>query len=127
MSLLAVENVGDSGLKRRRRRRKVPDGRTWVMRRTKTLAKLYAERLGEAALDPITAAAIQRAAELTALAEDLRQQALRGLPIPADDIVRTTRLAAQSVKQLHLDRHKPQPVTPDPLDYARQYDSEAAK
>jgi hypothetical protein len=79
------------------------------MRRTRELAQVYADRLGDLALDPLVANNIQRAAELTAFAEELRQRALRGEHVPADHLVPAERLADAAVKRLHLDR-KPQPT-----------------
>lgn len=66
----------------------------------KQLERYFRERLGQAASDIVVAAAIARAAELTTLAESLRQRALRGEPVPPDDIVRVARLADQSVRAL---------------------------
>jgi hypothetical protein len=111
----------------RRPRRKDPDGRLWVVRRTKMLARLYADRVGEAASDPIIAASIKRAAELQALADELRQRALRGdESVSPDDVVRVTRLADQSVRRL-FEKAKaqvPQPTSPGLSDYLRAHHSE---
>jgi hypothetical protein len=49
-----------------------------LARRIAALIRMFAERLGKAALDPLTMDNIKRAAELTALAESLRQRALDG-------------------------------------------------
>jgi hypothetical protein len=68
MSLLWSRKAkGAVGSGRRRKWRKGPDNRTWIMRRTNMLARLYAARLGETASDPIVASAIRRASELEAL------------------------------------------------------------
>ena len=66
-----------AGSRRRNPRRKEPDGRTWIVRRTNMLARLYAERIGEAASDPIIASAIRKASELQALADDRPRTQLR--------------------------------------------------
>jgi hypothetical protein len=88
-------------------RRKNPDGRTWVMKRSRELAQMYAERLGaEAMADALTARNVERAATLAALAEDVLHRSLRGDIIARDDIIRTERLALMAEKALGLDRHK---------------------
>jgi hypothetical protein len=88
----------------------------------KQLVILFRERLnGDAANDPVLAAAVERAAELQALAEHLRGAALRGDPAATPNaIVRITRLADLSVKRLHLDR-KPQQAGPTLADYLRAH------
>jgi hypothetical protein len=48
------------------------------------------------------AVAIGKAAELVALAEDMRARALRGVDVNADDLVRMQRLADASVRRLNL-------------------------
>jgi hypothetical protein len=97
-----------------RRARTRFDGRLAIGRRVKQLVILFRERLnGDAANDPVLAAAVERAAELQALAEHLRGAALRGDPAATPNaVVRITRLADLSVKRLHLDRHKPQQAGP---------------
>jgi hypothetical protein len=97
-----------------RRARARFDGRLAIGRRVKQLVILFRERLnGDAANDPVLAAAVERAAELQALAEHLRGAALRGDPAATPNaVVRITRLADLSVKRLHLDRHKPQQAGP---------------
>jgi hypothetical protein len=47
-------------------------------------------------------AAINRAAELQAISEQLRADALRGLPTSPDDLVRLERLSAHALRALHL-------------------------
>jgi hypothetical protein len=50
--------------------------------------------------------AIERAAQLQALAEEARARALRGDPkVTLDDVVRLNRLAEHAVRALRLDRH----------------------
>ena len=98
------------GPRPKKRRRRVPDGRFWVVRRTKQLIELYTAQLGEAAADPIVAAQIRRASEVVALADDLRNRRMCGdNSVTPDDIVRTSRLGDLLTRRLHLDRHKQQP------------------
>src|SRR5262249_47996023 len=61
-----------------RRARKPFDGRNVLGRRVRELTSIFKARLGEVASDPVTAAAIRRAAETVALSEDLRARMLRG-------------------------------------------------
>src|SRR5262245_37824873 len=98
--------VAQSGTSRHAKRaRKRLDRRLLTARRAAALARQFRERLGALADDPAVALAVERAAELTALAEAARGRALRGLPISLDDVVRTERLAAFAVRQLRLDHH----------------------
>jgi hypothetical protein len=104
--------------KRRQSRRPKPDGRRWIVRRSKQLADIYRQRLGEeVARDALLAAAVIRAAELTAYAESLRQAALRGQPISADDVVRAERLASAAVRHLQLDRPREKARGPSLKEY----------
>jgi hypothetical protein len=85
------------------------DKRTIIGRRAVALAATFRARLGAAAADPVVNAAIEKAAQLTALAEVAAARALRADPqISFDDVVRLTRLADLSVRRLQLDR-KPDP------------------
>jgi hypothetical protein len=93
--------------KKRRNHRKAKkpfDGRFALGRRVLALVAMFSERLGPDATDPITATAIRRAAETTALAEHLRAQMLRGEPISPDDALRASRTADLMTRRLHLDR-----------------------
>ena len=79
----------------RRRRGPKPhqpfDKRTLIGRRAVALAATYRARLGAAAADPVVTAAIDKAARLTALAEDAAARALRADPrVSLDDVVRLT-------------------------------------
>ena len=77
-------------------------------RRVHELVAIFAARIGPEADDPIMATAIRRAAETTALSEDLRARMLRGDPdVSADDALRTTRAADALTRRLHLDRRQP--------------------
>ena len=102
------------------------DRRTRIGRRALTLAALYRERLGSDAADPLLANAIERAAHLVALCEDLTARSLRGQDIPPDDVVRLNRLCDLQLRRLKLDRHQP-PATESVADYlARTYGREDA-
>jgi hypothetical protein len=93
------------------------DKRTLIGRRAVALAATYRARLGAAAADPVVTAAIDKAAQLTALAEDAAARALRADPkVTLDDVVRLTRLADVSVRRLHLD-HRNTTQQPKLSDY----------
>jgi hypothetical protein len=73
-------------------------------RRVKRLVDVFRIRIGPGADDPVTDAAICRAAETVALSEDLRARMLRGEGVSPDDVLRTTRAADALTRRLHLDR-----------------------
>src|SRR4051794_20698265 len=79
-------------VQRRRRRRKPPqpfDKRTGPGRRAAMLTAHFRQSLGPLADDPVTSAAITRAAETVALAEQARARALRAdATVTLDDVVR---------------------------------------
>jgi len=91
-----------------RRKRYVPrrvDNRFRTPRRAKALRERYTAMLVAAGRDVRSVeliAAISRAAELQAISEQLRADALRGLPVSADDLVRIERLSAAALRALHL-------------------------
>ena len=87
-----------------RRARKPFDGRFFIGKRVKTLVDVFRARIGPDADDPVTATAIRRAAETTALSEDLRARMLRGEAVSADDVLRASRTADLLTRRLHLDR-----------------------
>lgn len=95
------------------------DKRLAIGRRIKQLTATLRERLSLGAdPDPLLLAAVEKAAQLTALAEDAAARALRADPkVTLDDVVRLTRLADLSVRQLRLDRHKAAPMTPTLMQY----------
>jgi hypothetical protein len=98
---------------RRRPRRKPTrlDHRTRVGRRSRELRKHYTAALSgrEQTIELITA--ISRAAELVALAEDLRARMLRADPkANADDVVRMQRVADLAVKRLNLPNASSKPL-----------------
>jgi hypothetical protein len=103
--------AGSQKPKRNKRRARVLiDSRTALGRRVKELVQVFRERLGPDAEDPVMATAIRRAAETTALSEDLRAKMLRGAVVSPDDVLRTTRAADALTRRLHLDRHTPKPA-----------------
>jgi hypothetical protein len=83
------------------------DKRYAIGRRVKQLVATFRERLGlEGNPDLLLLAAIERAAQLQALAEQAAARALRGdAQVAYDDVVRLSRLAEHAVRKLHLDRH----------------------
>jgi hypothetical protein len=91
----------------KRRARVSIDKRFAVGRRIKELTATFCERLNlDANADPLLLAAIDRAAQLQALAEQAAARALRADPkVAYDDVVRLSRLADHAVRRLHLDRH----------------------
>lgn len=109
--------------RRRGGNRKLPtpfDKRTRVGRRTAELVAVFRQRVGEdVARDPVAKVAIERAAQLTALAEAASARELRADPkVTLDDVVRLSRAADLAVRRLHLDRHA-QPATPSLHEYLR--------
>jgi hypothetical protein len=110
--------------KRRRRRGPKPrqpfDKRTLLGRRVMQLVGTFRERLGAEADDPLVAAAIRRAAEVTALAERWRSRMLRGERVSTETVLRLTRTADLLTRKLGLDRHKPQQAGPTLADVIRQ-------
>jgi hypothetical protein len=80
------------------------DQRSAIGRRLKDLAEGFADALGGwGKLSDIQAAQVRRAAEMVALAEQARHQALRDGNVDPDQLIRLENLAARSVKALHLD------------------------
>jgi hypothetical protein len=91
----------------KRRARVAIDKRFAVGRRIKELTATFRERLGfDANPDPLLLTAIERAAQLQALAEQASARALRADPkVAYDDVVRLSRLADHAVRRLRLDRN----------------------
>jgi hypothetical protein len=111
---------GRSSAKRSKLPRHAIDRRTRLGRRSKELVQLFRSRLGsDVVADAVLAAAVERAARLVCLAEDLSARALRG-EAPADDVVRVTRLADLHMRRLKLDRHVPRDATPSLEQYLQQ-------
>jgi hypothetical protein len=118
----AVTSIAPAKPKPNKRRARVQiDKRFALGRRVKQLTAIFRQRLGADAEDPVLDAAIRRAAETTALAEDLRARMLRGERVDPDDVLRTTRAADALTRRLHLDRHnKPQQAGPSLADILRE-------
>jgi hypothetical protein len=91
----------------KRRARVWIDKRSALGRRVTQLTATFRARIGlDANPDPLLLAAIERAAQLQALAEAARARALRADPkVTLDDVVRLNRLAEHAVRSLRLDRH----------------------
>src|SRR4051812_12137457 len=107
-------------MRKKRRLSPVYDKRSRSGRRVSELTHLYKSRLGAGpSADPLVMNAISRAAELTAYAEQLRHRAVRGEPVPPDDVVRADRLSAQALRSLRLDQGS-KPVEPDLQSYLRK-------
>ena len=95
------------------------DRRFAIGRRIDFLATAFGQRVGldEVDPDPVLLAAVEKAARLTALAEDAAARATRADPkVTLDDVVRLTRLADVSVRRLHLDQ-RTATQTPTLADY----------
>ena len=90
-----------------RKARVAIDKRLVLGRRVFELVDVFRTRVGlDVDQDPVLLAAVEKAARLTALAEDAAARATRADPkVTLDDVVRLTRLADISVRRLHLDRH----------------------
>jgi hypothetical protein len=67
---------------------------------------------GWEALDPMTADAVRRAAELTVLAEKMRHDALRDCDVDPYVLARLENSAARAVRQLMLDVPRDKPKSP---------------
>ena len=94
----------------KRRARVSVDKRFAVGRRVKQLAITFRERLNlNVDGDPLLLAAVERAARLTALAEQASARALSGDPAVAyDDVVRLNRLSELALRRLRLDQRHAQ-------------------
>jgi|1186.fasta_scaffold02837_2 hypothetical protein len=98
----------------KRRARVTVDKRFAVGRRVKELTLRFRERAGsEVDQDPLLLAAVERAARLTALAEQASARALSGDErVTLDDVVRLNRLSESAVRALRLDRRDTKQTTP---------------
>ena len=86
------------------------DQRFAIARRVRELTEVFRARIPDAD-DPITGAAIRRAAETTALSEQLRARMLNGETVSADDVLRASRTADLLTRRLRLD-HQRKPTAP---------------
>jgi len=89
------------------RERRRYDGRSALGCRIRVLVKEYSAALGEAASNPMIAAAIKRAAELQALAEEARAAAVRNGAFDPIALARIEGCADRAVRRLRLDHYEP--------------------
>jgi hypothetical protein len=102
------------------------DGRSRVGRRVRDLAGSFASQLGGwATLSDTMAANVRRAAELSALAERARAEALRDGNVDPLALVRLEGAAGRAVKALALDR-KREPAAQSPSEYLTRRATERA-
>lgn len=89
------------------------DGRTVAAKRARELAQCFEAELG-GALTATQRVAVERAAPLTAIAEDAKARRLSGdMAITLEDVVRTDNAARRAVKELGLGT-KSASATPPP-------------
>jgi hypothetical protein len=97
---------------RLRSERRRYDGRSAIAVRIRALVKTYTEKFGGAASDPAMAASIKRCAELEAIAEQLRADAIRTGNLDPFAMARAENLAARAKRALGLDKPPPEPPLP---------------
>jgi hypothetical protein len=79
------------------------DRRTRIGKRAIALARAFRERLADAAADPIVSVHIEKAARLTAYAEQLAARALNDDPrVTADDVIRAARASDLALRRAGL-------------------------
>jgi hypothetical protein len=101
--------------------------RSALGKRLRDLADGFAERLGGwPALSVTTAAAVRKAAELVALSEQMRRDALRNGCTDPDQLLRFEGVASRAVRQLGL-KVEPPPARARGLELARQRWAEEAE
>jgi hypothetical protein len=94
--------------------------RSALGKRLRDLADAFAERLGGwPALSVTTAAAVRKAAELVALSEQMRRDALRNGCTDPDGLLRFEGITSRAVRQLGL-RVEPPPARARGLEIARE-------
>ncbi len=89
------------GKGRSRPERRRYDGRSQEARRVRVLFRGYVARLSDPT-DPLLVLAARRAAELVAVAERLRAQAIRGEPTDFSDLIKIENAGRRAVRELHL-------------------------
>jgi hypothetical protein len=94
--------AASSRSRRPRRERERYSGNSPEHYRVKALTEAFRAQLGDAALGPVTAAAITRAAELIALGEQVRGQRLRGEAVTVGDVVRIEGAARRAIRDLGI-------------------------
>ncbi len=102
------------------------DGRSKAAKRAKELAASFVAQLGKAAADGAAAlAAVQKAAELFVVAEELRARALRGETVDLGELVKVEGIADRAVRALGLDRRRELAPTESFADVAARAQAEA--
>jgi hypothetical protein len=124
-----AEQRGEVLVKRRMRKamhRHVFDRRTKVGRRVVALMAVFRSKLNGDADDPIVAAAVRRAAEVTVLSEELRAKMLRGERVNTETVLRLTRTADMEVRRLGLGKAKAEaePAGPSLADIESEYEAQ---
>src|SRR5436309_1031648 len=95
----------ESRVTRRLARNARLDGRTAAARRVKRLTASFMAQLGDAVIaDAVRMAAVRKAAELVALSERCRAEALRGGHTDPVALARLEGCADRAVRRLGLDR-----------------------
>lgn len=107
---------------RSRPERRRYNGRTHEARRVRSLFESFIAHMD--ADDPMSVLAARRAAELVAVAETLRAQAIRGEAVHVRDLIKVENTAARAVRELHLG-HKREPSGPNLDQYLASKHSEA--
>ena len=95
------------------------NGRSREAVRVRTLVAGFRTQLGEAARNPVIAAAVMRAAELAMLAEQLRARAIRGETVDFDALIKLEGAADRAVRRLGITKPEA-PKAPSLDDYLRQ-------
>jgi hypothetical protein len=85
-------------------------GRTSLAYRIKALVKEYTAAIGVGASNPMMAAAIERAAELQALAEQAQANAVRNGTFDPIALALIEGVADRAVRKLRLDHYEPVPT-----------------
>jgi hypothetical protein len=83
------------------------DGRTLIARRAKAMVAEFIAATGNADVGTLQMLNINRAAELTIAAENLRAASLRGDKVDLFHLVRLENLAARAIEACRLDQRKP--------------------
>jgi len=106
------EHTSDNNRKRQRRSRVPIDGRTRTARRIRELTAGYLAAMGDNA-SADQRERCERAAQLVALAEDVRRKALTGRSISLDDVIRVENAADRARRGLGLPAIGKAEPTPD--------------
>jgi len=107
--------ISPAVIRRTWRERRRYDGRTPLAYRIRALVKEYAAAVGDGASNPMMAAAIRRAAELQALAEQARADAVRNGAFDPIALARIEGCADRAVRKLRLDQYETVPTIDEML------------